>query len=64
VSTWKAFLPAGLWIWGGKAALDVTRIVMRARLVPLRAIFRMIRVSGRLYRTGFTVWRQRQGKWR
>lgn len=61
---WELLLPAGLWIWAGKLALSAARIVMRTGVAPRHIIFRLFRLSGRLSRTGFNVWRERRGKWR
>lgn len=61
---WELMLPAGFWILGGKLTLRTAQVIMRTRLAPRRAIFRLFQLSGRLSRTGFNVWRERHGKWR
>jgi hypothetical protein len=61
---WEAVLPAGLWILGGKATLGTARMVMQTHVAPRRVTFRLLRISNRLSRIGFGVWRARHGKWR
>mgnify|MGYP005989443559 CR=1 FL=1 len=61
---WEAVLPAGLWIMGGKLMLRAARLVMRAHIAPRQVTFRLTKLSGRLSRIGFDVWRTRRGKWR
>ncbi|QBM78272.1 hypothetical protein E2E30_20565 (plasmid) [Sphingomonas sp. AAP5] len=64
VTGWEAVLPAGLWIMGGKLMLCAARLVMQTHVAPQQVTFRLTKLSGRLSRIGFNVWRTRHGKWR
>jgi len=64
VTGWEAVLPAGLWIMSGKLMLSTARMVMQTHVAPRQVTFRLTKLSGRLSRIGFDVWRMRHGKWR